>query len=321
MMREAGFRGRIGFFLHTPFPDLAIAERFLDSRGRDLLATIVGAMLGSDLVGLQTEGDCERLAAAATALCGATAVAGGVRINGRVTRIAAHPVGIDVEEVLDAARTFDVPAQARRALLPGLPLVVGLERCDFTKGIPERLRAVAGAMAKHGPFAYVGIASPTRPGVEAYTDLQIAIAGAASEACAAAETTGGTFVHLGESVPWGEVVALQREADVVFTSSLADGMNIVPLQAVAAQSLRPCKERAVIITGRDAGVASAFPGYAGDGLVAVDPLDPAQMTAALGEALAGRPARISDRLIEDVRRRDAFAWATRFLTDLEESQC
>ena len=74
-------------------------------------------------------------------------------------------------------------------------------------------------------------------------------------------------------------------------------------------------------TGRDAGVASAFPDYAGDGLVPVDPLDPGQMTAVLGEALAGRPARISDRLIEDVRRRDALAWATRFLTDLEESQC
>jgi trehalose 6-phosphate synthase len=321
MMRAAGFQGRIGFFLHTPFPALAIAERFLDPRGRELLATIVAAMLGSDLVGFQTVGDCERFAAAATALCGAKPVTGGVRINGRMARIAAHPVGIDVDEVLDAARTFDVPAQARRALQPGLPLVVGLERCDFTKGIPERLRAVAEALAEHGPFAYVGIASPTRPGVDAYADLQVAITCAASGACAAAEKTGGTFVHLGESVPWGEVVALQREADVVFTSSLADGMNIVPLQAVAAQSLRPSKRRAVIITGRDAGVASAFPDYAGDGLVPVDPLDPGQMTAVLGEALAGRPARISDRLIEDVRRRDALAWATRFLTDLEESQC
>ncbi len=321
MMRAAGFEGRIGFFLHTPFPDLAIAERFLDSRGRELLATIVAAMLGSDLVGLQTEGDCERLAAAATALCGATPIVGGVRINGRKTRIAAHPVGIDVDEVLDAARTFEVPMQTRRALRQGLPLVVGLERCDFTKGIPERLRAVAGAFTERGPFAYVGIASPTRPGVDAYSNLQFAITAAAREACAAAETVGGTFVHLSESVPWGEVVALQREADVVFTSSLADGMNIVPLQAVAAQSMRPARQRAVIITGKDAGVASAFPGYEGDGLVPVDPLDPVQMTAVLGEALAGRPARISDRLIEDVRRRDALAWATRFLADLEESQC
>ncbi len=321
MMRGAGFKGRTGFFLHTPFPDLAIAESFLDPRGRESLATMVGAILGADLVGLQTAGDCERFAAAAAALCGATPVAGGVRSGGRVTCIAAHPVGIDVDEVVEAARTFDLPERAQRALRPGFRLVVGLERCDFTKGIPERLRAVAAAMEEHGPFAYVGIASPTRPGVDAYAALKFAITGAASKACAAAERTGGTFVHLGESVPWGEVVALQRQADVVFTSSLADGMNIVPLQAVAAQSLRPFDQRAVIITGKDAGIANTFPDYAGEGLVQVDPLDPDQMTAALGEALAGRPARISDRFVGEVRRRDALAWAKRFLTDLEESQC
>jgi len=321
MMRAAGFRGRIGFFLHTPFPDLAVAAQFLDPRGRDLLAAIVAAMLGSDLVGLQTAGDCERFSTAAVVLCGATPLGPGVRIDGRVVRIAAHPVGIDVDEVIEAARTCEVPEQARQALQPGLPLVVGLERCDFTKGIPERLRAVAAAFEEHGPFAYVGVASPTRLGVDAYAKLQTAITSAASEACTAAEKTGGTFVHLRESVPWGEVVALQREADVVFTSSLADGMNIVPLQAAAAQSTRHAAKRAVIITGKDAGVASTYRDHARDGLVTVDPLNPQQMASALGDALAGRPARISDRFIEEVRHHDALAWATGFLADLEESQC
>jgi len=119
-------------------------------------------------------------------------------------------------------------------------------------------------------------------------------------------------------VGWRDVVALQREADVVFTSSLADGQNLVPLQAAIAQSVRPARERGVIITGRDAGVASAYAGFELDGLATVDPLDEGQMVHTLTEALEARPGRISERLIGEVRSRDALAWATRFLTDLED---
>ena len=105
----------------------------------------------------------------------------------------------------------------------------------------------------------------------------------------------------------------------MFTSSLADGQNLVPLQAAIAQSVRPARERGVIITGRDAGVASAYAGFEADGLAVVDPLDEGQMVRALGEALKARPGRISDRLIAEVRARDALAWATRFLKDLEDA--
>ena len=98
-------------------------------------------------------------------------------------------------------------------------------------------------------------------------------------------------------------------------------MNLVPLQAAIAQSLRPAAERAVIVTGKGAGVASAFAGFEQDGLVTVDPLDPAAMDATLRAAVTGELPRVSDRLIAAVRSRDARAWATRFLNDLEEARC
>ena len=75
--------------------------------------------------------------------------------------------------------------------------------------------------------------------------------------------------------------------------------------------------RAVILTGRDAGVASTFAEFASEGLVAVDPLDVPGMAEALCDALAGRPGRVSDRFIQEIRRRDAQAWATGFLAALE----
>jgi trehalose-6-phosphate synthase len=129
------------------------------------------------------------------------------------------------------------------------------------------------------------------------------------------------FVQLQQVIAWPEVIAIQREADVVFTSSLADGMNLVPLQAAVAQSGRPPGERAVIIAGRDAGVSHALAGFEKDGLAPVDPLNPLAMEKTLRRALVGRPGRISDRLVDHVFRHDAASWATAFLSDLEAVRC
>lgn len=319
LMRQRGFGGRIGFFLHTPFPNLEVAKPYLQGAAGEYFWDVIRGMLGADLVGLQSLNDLARFVAAAARLPGVTVERGGLLVDGRFVRCSAYPVGIDVEDVLTVATSAGPPERILAAREAGLPLVVGLERGDFTKGIPERLRALATAYRAGAKFAYVGIAQPTREGVRAYQALDAAIEREAQRAQEAAFAAGCPFANVRANVGWRDVVALQREADVVFTSSLADGQNLVPLQAAIAQSIRPADERAVMITGRDAGVASAYAGFDADGLVAVDPLDEDQMVRALTAALDGRPGRISDRLIAEVRARDALAWATRFLADLEDA--
>jgi len=317
LLREQGFAGRIAYFLHTPFPDIHVAEPYLRGESRDRFGAFVAGILGSDVAGFQSPADCERFIEAAIALCGASAVPGGVEVDGRTVRCGAYPVGIDPEEVLAVARSAQSPSRVRQAREQQLPIVVGLERGDFTKGIPERLRAVATAFRSGLRFAYIGIAAPTREGVAAYEDLESVIDREAARAREAAFWAGCPFTQVRANVGWTDVVALQRDASVVFTSSLADGQNLVPFQAAIAQSLRPAEQRAVIVAGRDAGVCQTFAGFEQDGLVPVDPLDPEAMSFALSEALEGRPGRISDRLIDEVRRHDARAWATGFLEDLE----
>lgn len=317
-LRGAAYGGPIGFFLHTPFPSIEVARNALTMDGIELLRQFVEGIMAADLVGFQSEADVERFAATACALCGAQRVTGGLLAGGRRVRLASYPVGIDTESVLQAAGSGR-PARLHGFGDGGLPLVVGLERSDFTKGIPERLNAVARSYREGGRFAYLGVAAPTREGVPAYDGLEEIIETAAGEARAAARAAGVPFSHTREAIDWKEVVALQRAADVVYTSSLADGMNLVPLQATIAQSQLPAEERAVIITGRDAGVASVFAGFEKDGLVAVDPLDIDAMSHALNEALAGRPGRVSERLVTAVMANDSRAWATRFLGDLDAS--
>ena len=317
-LRELRFLGKIGFFLHTPFPDVEVTEPYLAGPAGSAFKQVVAGMLGADLLGFQTNSDVERFQRAALAFCGAELMEGAVTFEGHAVRTACFPVGIDIEDMLEIANTALTPPQAATAKLAGLPLVVGLERADYTKGIPERLRAVAEAYGRGRRFAYLGIAAPTREGVRAYDALDSAIEAAADEARRACMAAGGSFAHVRANVEWEDVVALQRVADVVFTSSLADGQNLVPLQAAIAQSLRPAAERAVILTGRDAGVASTFGAFSEEGLSAVEPLDHDALTGALIAALDGRPGRVSDRFVQEVRRNDAFAWSRSFLAALEE---
>jgi trehalose-6-phosphate synthase len=319
LLRDGGFRGCIGFFLHTPFPDFALARRYLDDRALGLFTEFVAGIAAADLAGFQTPSDAARFSIAARALCGGGLADDGLLFGEHRLRIAPFPVGVDVEELLAVANVAARSPRMEPAAALGVPTVVGLDRADYTKGIPERLRAVARAYRQGARFAYIGIAAPTREGVRSYDALQPAIESAAGEAAAAAGEVGLPFSQSHESVPWEEVVALQRDADVVFTSSLADGMNLVPLQAAALQCLRPPNQRCVILAGRDAGVSEVYRGYETEGLVPIDPLNAASMTSALIEALAGKPGRVSDRLVAAVREHDARNWATCYLSALAAS--
>lgn len=317
MLRHRGFGQPIGFFLHTPFPSLEVLTPFLDLRGRDLFREWVAGILGADLAGFQTEADVRRFRQTAVSLGLAIPDGEILRVDNRPVRIRAFPVGIDFEQTV---------ADASLAVMPGAlvgaefsrPLIVGLERADYTKGIPERLRALAALYREGKRFSYVGIASPTREGVAAYDLLRHEIDAAAAE-CTALAPPDVLFLNTAEALHLTEVMGLLHAADIVCTSSLSDGMNLVPLQAVASHAGRPADERAVVLTGRDAGVASAFAGYETDGLVPLDPLDPANIAAVLRDAIDGRLAPISDRLVQAVRDADATGWGQRFLDALEEA--
>ena len=315
MLREGGFAGRTGFFLHTPFPSLPVAEPSLPPPARARFGEWLAGILGADLAGVQTEADADRLREAAERLCGARVEGPDLRVDGRLVRIAAFPAGIDAEALARQAPGASLPAAVPAD--PALPLVVGLERADYTKGVPERLAAVIAALESGARFAYAGFSAPTRAGVPAYDALQGECERLAAEASRLAAERGLPFVQSREALAWSEVLALLREATVVFTASLADGMNLVPLQAAIAQASRPAAERGVVLAGRDAGVSSAYADFDGDGLVPFDPLNAGDATRALLDAIEGRPGRISDRLVAAVRERDAHAWGRTFLAALD----
>lgn len=319
LLRERGFRGPIGFFLHTPAPSWRAVRACLDGEGLARFAEWLRGLLGADLVGVQSMADAGRLQEAAAALLGADPVAGGVRFKGRFVAIEAHPVGPDAGAVLEAASAGRDPDWLSALRRHGLPLLAALERADYTKGIPERLRAVARSLRAGARFLHLGIEAPTRETAPGYEAFARAAEEAARVAREAAEAAGLPFEERHQALPWEAVVAVLRSADVVVAPSLADGMNLVPLQAVLAQAVRPPAERGALVVGRETGAAALYgERFAGRGLLLVDPLDERGFSDALARALAGGAGRIGDDFVAAVRGNDARSWARRYLARLEE---
>lgn len=314
MLRRLGFAGKIGFFLHTPFGPYGVANGMLDEPALGRLRSVVMGILGADLAGFQTDRDRANFEAAAAALCGAEVTGPAVRCEGHVTRTGVFPVGVNADDVTNALGA-ELPAEA--AAVSGLPLVVALERADFTKGIPERMEAVARAYADGARFAYYGAASPTRTGVALYKGFEEVLATATTRAAAAAREAGCPFQQVTSSLAWEEVVALLARADVLFTSSLADGMNLVPMQAAVAQAGR--HRRGVAIAGQDAGVSLTYRSDGTEGLIAVDPLEAWATADTLRLATDGRLPGMSDRLVTEMGNHDSARWAESFMSELEDS--
>ena len=136
-LREIGVRSRLAFFLHIPFPPpdifLKLPWRF----------SILRALLDFDLVGFQTLRDrrnflhCVRLLLPVARVSGKGAVVS-LRLEGREIRVGAFPIGIDVARYERLAEDPDVEAKARslRADEAGRKIVLGIDRLDYTKGIP-----------------------------------------------------------------------------------------------------------------------------------------------------------------------------------------
>jgi trehalose 6-phosphate synthase len=165
-LRKRGVGNPIGFFLHIPFPPwqtfMAVPEH--KELGRALTAY--------DLVGLQTKADVANLIDYMTnALYGRIVPDGRIRLFDRLVSVASFPIGIDPTNFAKARRADDL-VQARSSVRR----VVGIDRLDYTKGLPHKFKAFGQLLDKHPQYqrqvVLTQIAPPTRESVEAYSDIR-----------------------------------------------------------------------------------------------------------------------------------------------------
>ena len=308
---------RTALFWHIPWP---YPDRLrICPQRRELLA----GLLSNDLLAFQLERDRRNFIAAAEEELGAEieSEASRVRFEGRTSTVVSVPIGVDYDRIQSIAADPELAEeQARLRCMFGLRggiIGVGVDRLDYTKGIPERLAALDEVLMRRpelrGWLTFVQIGVPSRSEVSAYGDIAAEIARRVADVNARHAVSGGApaVVYHTSALPLRSLVALFRLAHICIVSSLHDGMNLVAKEFVASRD----DEDGVLVLSELAGAANELT----DALI-VNPYDVEQFTDALITAIE-MPREERRARIRAMRRvvagRNVFGWASDILEGLE----
>jgi trehalose 6-phosphate synthase len=309
MLRELRPDVKIGFFLHIPFPP---AELFMQLPWRK---EILQGLLGADLIGFQVHSNASNFSRLARRQLGATGTDGTLLYQNHVTTVGAFPISVDCDQLTSLAQD---PAIMRRCVELRLTLgnpqrvLLGCDRLDYTKGIQQRMKAVAELFAEGtlvpGRDVMVQVAVPSRESDSHYERERHELEQIVSEMNGEFGLVGSPVVHyLHQNLPFDELVALYLCADVMLVTPFCDGMNLV------------AKEYVMCRTNYDGTlVLSEFAGAAKElrGAYIVNPHDLEGVKEAIRSALSAGPKEIRarmSRMRRQILRRNVFDWANLFL--------
>jgi trehalose 6-phosphate synthase len=309
-LRKLGHSGPIGLFLHIPFPGPDVF--FILPWAEQILL----AMLDLDLIGFHTEAYVSNFLQCMASIPGARVGDDVVEHRGRRTRVGAFPIGVIPEQFQEPpeAGTTDV-SRLMSAIAP-TRLVLGVDRLDYTKGIPERLTAFARLLELQPEWrrkvSLVQISVPSRSDVPEYVEQRSRVEHIVGRANGElGEPDWVPIRYLYRSFGRSQLSLLYRSAAVGYVTPLRDGMNLVAKEYVAAQD--PA-DPGVLVLSRFAGAAAELT----DALLTnpwhVDGLA-RDLDRALRMGIDERRARHA-KLLERVARTTAITWAEDFLSAL-----
>jgi trehalose 6-phosphate synthase/phosphatase len=303
---------RIGLFLHVPFPASDLF-RILPRR-----AEILRGMLGADLIGFQTFGDQSNFLTAVLRALGIEADIDRLEVGGRAVRVGAFPIGVDFAAFDRDGGDEAVTRELARSAISCESLILGVDRLDYTKGIPGRLLAFEALLERHprwrGRVRLLQISVPTREGVGAYRELRRQVDELVGRINGDWSTIGWVPIHqIHRAFDEAQLRALYRVAQVMVVSPLRDGMNLVAKEFVASRR----DERGVLVLSEFAGAAAEL-----SEAVLVNPHDVEGTADALHIALS-MPAPEQGMRMRAMRARlrgtDIHAWSAAFLGQLAEA--
>jgi trehalose 6-phosphate synthase len=313
-LRALGCQNRIGFFLHIPMPPQLIFAAIPQHQW------LMKCLFSYDLLGFQTETDLLHFSRLALAEAGAESPCeGGFSAFGRSLRAEVFPIGIDVDEFAalthgrEAREMFDLMKQA----FSQKHLLLGVERLDYSKGLPQRLKAFRKLLQNYpenlGRTTLIQIASPSREVLGSYTELLQeleSLCGSINGDFGELDWMPVRYMH--RNVARKRLPGLYRLARVALVTPLRDGMNLVAKEFVAAQD--PA-DPGVLVLSRFAGAAAQL-----KEALLVNPYD-VHGTAdiiqlALQMPLAERQQR-HQKLLQCIRDEDVHWWCKRFLQALQ----
>jgi trehalose 6-phosphate synthase len=301
-------------FWHIPWPG---SEKFLVC---PWAKPLLDGMLGNDLLGFHTQGDCNSfLESVDRALeCRIDRERFAVTRGGHDTTVRPFPISVDpalADEYLGTDWQARAHALRKKHRLGDRQLIVGVDRVDYTKGIPERLRAVDHLLHKHpelkGQFHFVQVGAPSRTHIPAYRDLTEEVNKLAEHINWEHGTDAWQpVVFINEHCGPEDIFVLYRDSAGCVVSSLHDGMNLVAKEFVTARA----DERGVLVLSKFTGAAREL----ADALL-VNPFDVDEMADGLYATLtmsAEEQERRMRRMRAQVDDHNIYRWAGMLLSTL-----
>jgi trehalose 6-phosphate synthase len=278
MLRQHGFNGPLGFFLHVPFVPPSMLEAMPVAR------ELVADLCAYDLVGFQTEEHARDFRDCANRMLGATIDGECVRLNGRRTRVFANPIGINAQGFAEEAERAanDRLVQRVAGSLAGRALAIGVDRMDYSKGLPNRFEAYGRLLERHPEHRrrihFLQICPRSREEVDEYRKLR-------AELDRLTGRINGRFSEFDwtplrystRPAPRTTLAGLYRIGRLGVVTPLRDGMNLVAKEFVAAQ---PDEDPGVLVLSQFAGAAQEL----AEALI-VNPFDPDAIADAMHAGL------------------------------------
>jgi trehalose 6-phosphate synthase/phosphatase len=315
LLREAAPDLAIGFFLHIPFP---ASDLFRVLPRRD---EILRGLLGADLLAFQTHGHLQHFRSSLLRILGIGSRMDEVQVEGRPCWLDVLPIGITPEEfTVPIERDPEVHHLCRelRQFFADRRILLAVDRLDYTKGIPQRLRTFRRLLKQRkelqGKVALVQIAVPSRDQIPLYQELRQEVnrlVGEINGELGTPQWTPVLYIHRPVSRP--ELIALYATADVGWVTPLRDGMNLVAKEYVACHRGRDGSLVLSELAGAAAEMGEAF---------LVNPYDEERTAEAIARALILPPEEQRERmsaLYRRVVRNSAASWSRRFLERLSEA--
>ncbi|HSE77765.1 MAG TPA: alpha,alpha-trehalose-phosphate synthase (UDP-forming) [Alphaproteobacteria bacterium] len=312
-LRKLGVANRVGFFLHTPFPPAQVLVALPAHEA------LMEAMCSFDLVGFQTANDVRAFSDYIVHDANGRFLADGTfTAFGRTARAAAFPIGIDADQFTTLAREAANANETTRlkSSLVGRDLIIGVDRLDYSKGLPNRFEAFERMLERwpehRAKVTFLQIAPPSRSDVAQYRALRRQLESAAGRINGKyAEFDWQPIRYLNKSFARGQLAGFLRIGRVGLITPLRDGMNLVAKEYVAAQNP---ENPGVLVLSRFAGAAREL-----DTALIVNPYDIEDIAEALHHALVMPLVerierwRAMDRV---VRRNTISTWREGFIATL-----
>ena len=316
-LRDRGCQQRIGFFLHIPFPGPQVLTASPDHR------QLVEALFSYDLVGFQTEADVRALRDYVLELAdGREEPDGRLTAFGRTIRAQAFPIGMEVEQYIASAGSAEVAGyhDAIRQHLSGQQLLIGLDRLDYSKGIPERLAGFAELLAGRedycGKITLLQLAAASREDVPEYARIRKQVETRVGRINGQFGQVDWVPVrYMNQTIPREQVIGLLRASRLSLVTPLRDGMNLVAKEYVAAQNP---DDPGVLVLSHFAGAAD----QCRDAALMVNPYDAHEIAAAIDQGLTMSIAERQERwqsLLRTVKDYDIHWWRTAFIDTLQNT--